>query len=237
MNNLKKIIVDDKIINYISEKYKLLKQDYQWKIPSIDNFDCSGESTYQANVKLKKYFNLTYNECKNIQEQINIAELIIKKWGRIYGTQEKTIKEFIKNFNSRKTFPHKNVSIYSKLYSMIDLDNYAIYDSRVAACLNALQLNLRIKEGYVFNYINGRNNIIGNSRKKIGFTQIKKFNEKNISKDENWIRIEKVDNYKFYLDYINKIKKVLDIELYDIEMILFSDAENQCIQIMQKNNY
>ena len=119
---------------------------------------------------------------------------------------------------------------------MIDLDNYAIYDSRVAACLNALQLNLCIKEGYVFNYINGRNNIIGNSIKKIGFTQNNKFNEKNISKDENWIRIEKVDNYKFYLDYINKIKKVLDIELYDIEMILFSDAENQCIQIMQKSN-
>jgi len=236
MNDIKKIIIDEEIINYISKKYKCLKQNYQWKIPNIDDFDYSGESTYQANVKLKKYFNLKYNKCKNIQEQINVAELIIKKWGGIYSTQEKTIKEFINNFNSQKTFPHKNVSSYSKLYSMIDLDNYAIYDSRVAACLNALQLNLCIKEGYVFNYINGRNNIIGNSIKKIGFTQNNKFNEKNISKDENWIRIEKVDNYKFYLDYINKIKKVLDIELYDIEMILFSDAENQCIQIMQKSN-
>ena len=50
-------------------------------------------------------------------------------------------------------------------------------------CLfKCIAIKLYIKEGYVFNYINGRNNIIGNSIKKIGFTQINAFKEKNISK-------------------------------------------------------
>ena len=35
----------------------------------------------------------------------------------------------------------------------MDQKNYAVYDSSVAVCLNALQLNQNISEGYVFNYV------------------------------------------------------------------------------------
>jgi len=233
MIDLNKIIIDEKIINYFSKRYKHLWQNFNWKIPNIDGFDYSGESTYDANVKLKYYFNLKFNNCKNIQEQINIAELIIKRWGGIYRIQDKTIKKFINNFNSKKTFPHKNVSSYSKLYSMIDPDNFAIYDSRVAACLNALQLNLNIKKGYVFNYVNGRNKIIGYRDKKTGFTQDDRYKESYLEYKFNWLKIKKKNNYNFYIEFLKKIQLELEnIKIYDLEMILFSDAEKQCLKLI-----
>ena len=71
----------------------------------------------------------------------------------------------------------------------MDQKNYAVYDSSVAVCLNALQLNQNISEGYVFNYVKGRNNIIGNSKKKIGFTQYHRFKECNLVAHKNWKKI------------------------------------------------
>ena len=237
------IHIDENILKYFKEEINSLKLKYKWKIPIVEGFNESDNSSYDSNVKFKIFLKNKFFEKNDIEHQIKVADIVIKKWGGIKSIHKKTIKKFIVNYYSEKsllikdkTLPHQCVSSYSKLYSILSPKDYAIYDSRVAACLNALQLNLRVSNGYVFNYVNGRNNIIGNSQKKIGFTQNIKFKERTIKSEFGWERKKLKDNYKFYLDYLKTIQKRLKLsDLYDLEMILFSDAENQCKKLLKYN--
>ena len=184
------ICIDEKILKYFKKEISSLKVKYKWKIPTVEGFNESDNSSYDSNVKFKNFLKNKFFEINEIEHQIKVADIVIKKWGGIKSIYEKTIKKFIVNYYSEKsllikdkTLPHECVSSYSKLYSILNPKDYVIYDSRVAACLNALQLNLRVSNGYVFNYVNGRNNIIGNYEKKIGFTQNIKFKERTIESE------------------------------------------------------
>ena len=124
--------------------------------------------------------------------------------------------------------PLKGIASYSKIYSIIDMDKYAVYDARVAAALNAIQWNYGVKDGMAFNYINVRNNIIGNATKKIGFVYQEPFKVKNLVA-KGWRKIRKDDTYQVYLDLLQTcLKQLPKYNLYELEMVLFANAEKEC---------
>lgn len=129
--------------------------------------------------------------------------------------------------------PIKGVASYSKVFAITNLNIYAIYDARVAVSLNAIQWNANLKEGVAFNYIPGRNNITGNTEKRIGFAYQDQFKVRNLIKI-GWIGLKRDETYSYYLDTLREcLKHFPKFKLYDLEMVLFANAEKECTEAMK----
>jgi hypothetical protein len=221
------------LVDYFSVELPMLEKNYDWKIPEISGFNYSGKRDYQSNVALKKFFQESWANAKNDTERFDLSLLIVKDWGGVKNNKPATLENFVSEFSkSLPQLPLKGVASYSKIFSMADLDSYAIYDARVAACLNAVQWNCGVK-GLAFNYIPGRNNTTGHAEKKIGFTYQEQFKTDALVRS-GWDRIEKDDTYKIYLKLLKECHSHYpNYRLYDLEMILFANAEVECIKAMK----
>lgn len=218
---------------YFNEELPKLKSSYQWKIPKIDGFPSCGESSYEANVELKKYLHSKWLASDD-KEKLNLAKVIVSDWGGVKNNKLSTLASYLGGLHDTTPItPLKGIASYSKIYAIADMDRYAIYDARVAVCLNAIQLNAKVKKGFAFNYIPGRNNITGHAGKKIGFAYSNQFKVESLVKD-GWCRVKKDNTYQVYIDTLNQcVRGFEEFSLYDLEMVLFSNAEKECIKAME----
>ena len=97
---------------------------------------------------------------------------------------------------------------------------------------NQIQWNAGLRKGVAFNYVPGRNNVTGNAKEKVGFAYQKEFKVKNLV-GSGWERVRRDDTY---IRYLSTLKECLthfpEYKLYDLEMVLFSNAEIECIKAM-----
>lgn len=224
--------VIDTLLSYYNEELPKLSSSYAWKIPKISGFILSGQTDYEANVKLKKHFNFKWKTAK-FEQKLEVTKQIIADWGGVRSNKEETLRRYIAELSkvSPKT-PLKGVASYSKVFAMVDMQKYAIYDARVAACLNAIQWNANIDKGIAFNYINGRNNVVGHAGKRLGFVYQEPFKVKSLVK-KGWKRIKRDDTYLVYMNVLQECLKYLSAySLYDLEMVLFANAEQECLKAM-----
>lgn len=214
--------------HFFNEKLIILTDTYEWKIPKIKGFKHSGKKGYSYNVELKQFLNSLWIQADS-KEKEEIVKIIVSDWGGVRGNKDETLHSYISE--SEKEIPNtplKGIASYSKVFSIMDMNKYAIYDARVAACLNAVQINYGLDDGLAFNYVSGRNNIIGNVIKKIGFVYEPNFTIKSLV-ERGWSKIKKDDTYETYLNLLNKcLESFPDNNLYDLEMALFSNAELEC---------
>jgi hypothetical protein len=209
---------------------------YDWKIPEIEGFDRAGESGYQANLELKAYLNQQWVSASSAR-RLQLAKVIVSDWGRVRGNRPKTLEKYATAI-SEQAPPTvlQGVASYSKILSIAQPDEFAIYDARVAGCLNAVQINAGIRRGVAFNYVPGRNNVVGNTIKKSGFTQDARFSVEVLVKS-GWSPIERDKTYKSYLDILLLCVKTLpNYDLASLEMALFSNAETECQLAMDGRN-
>lgn len=220
------------LLDYFNLELPRLRENYQWKIPKIDGFDQCKQSEYSPNVRLKMFFNKAWGSANN-KEQIILAKQIVVDWGQVKNNKPETLKYYVDEINKpAPCTPLKGIASYSKIFSVVDLNKYAIYDARVAACLNAVQWNYKIQNGVAFNYISGRNNITGHATKKIGFVYQDQFKIKSLI-NNGWSGIRKDDTYDFYLDTLKEcLAHFPNYKLYDLEMALFSNAVKECKKAM-----
>lgn len=211
-----------------------LPATYTWKIPAINEFSEAGQSGYAPNIKLKEFLNQRWLSAVSAEEQLAIAKIIVSDWGGVRGNRPETLTHYVAAITQAiPETPLKGVASYSKIFSIVHPERFAIYDARVAACLNAVQLNAHISEGLAFNYVPGRNNIIGNSITKRGFTQDPRFSRKELLK-RGWSEIKKDHTYSVYLNLLNScLKELKEFKLVELEMALFANAETQCAQAMK----
>ena len=216
--------------DYFKKELPNLKKNYTWPIPQIEGFNVCGYG-YEENVALKQHLS---NEWKKDPDKIKLSKIIVSKWGGVRNNSDTTFKEFIDEISSgNPKMPIKGVASYSKIFSIVDLDRYAIYDARVAACLNAVQWNNKTIGAMAFNYIPGRNNITGNAVNKKGFVFQDPFTRKILIK-AGWTKIKRDETYSFYLSTLKEcLKSLTEYKLYDLEMVLFANAENECSIAMQ----
>jgi len=218
----------DVLVKYFEKELPLLEQNYYWKIPKIEGFSGTGKTSYKANIELKKFLNSSWNESNNNQEKNILSKIIVADWGGVKRNYPETLESYVKEIQKEiPNTPIKGVASYSKIFSITNLEQYAIYDARVAVSLNAIQLNKEVKNGVAFNYIPGRNNITGNAVEKIGFVHQEKYKVKNLIAN-GWSRIKRDDTYEVYLDTLRKCLKAFPAyKLYDLEMVLFANAEKE----------
>jgi hypothetical protein len=219
---------ENSLNEYFDEQLPHLKVSYDWKIPDLVDFKQSNEKGYLANVALKHHLHERYLKA-NFEKRFQLAHFVIAEWGGVRGNKPETIKKYVKLLETENPITDLNgVASYSKLFSIFDPKKYAIYDARVAACLNAIQLNAGIEQGLAFNYIPGRNNIVGNSIKRSGFTQEPRFKRSALIK-RGWQSIARANTYQTYLDVLKRcLVNFPKYQLFDLEMILFANAEIEC---------
>lgn len=205
---------------------------YDWKIPEIEGFAQAGEHGYQPNLDLKKYLNLQWANASSAR-RLQLAKVIVSDWGGVRGNRPETLERYVTNI-SKPTLstPLRGVASYSKILSIAQPDKFAIYDARVAGCLNAVQINASIQHGVAFNYVPGRNNVVGNAATKVGFTQDARFSVKVLVKT-GWSPVKREQTYTTYLKMLSLcLGKLPNYSLTSLEMALFANAECECQQAM-----
>jgi hypothetical protein len=221
---------------YFTKELPQLKKSYKWKIPNIQGFSECGKDNYDSNVNLKNFLNDKWSNSNDDKDKLNLATVIVKDWGGVKNNKQETLIGYIKELDKHNPdTPLKGVASYSKIFSITDLEKFAIYDARVAACLNAIQFNSGIRDGVAFNYIPGRNGVTGDATKRSGFVYQENFKIKNLTTNSGWQKLPKNETYSLYLETLNKcLESFKDYQLYDLEMTLFSNAENECKKALAK---
>lgn len=219
--------------NFFSISLKTIETDYQWQIPDQLSFMVSGQG-FQNNVKLKMQFHERWKIANN-ENRIKITNEIISIWGGVRGNKKETIEIYVNKYSAEfNDCPLKGVASYSKLLSIIEPKRFAIYDARVAVSLNAIQFLADVKNGIIFNYIDGRNNITGNKLNKTGFRYLQPFTKKSL-KAKAWRTLPNDNTYHEYLATLQDIQAALPTHhLYEFEMSLFANAEKLATKAIKK---
>lgn len=224
-------------IGFFEDSLPKLKEvnDY-WSTKKIEGFTHPKEESYEANVELKKHLHQKWVNATSAPEKLDCAKEIISDWGGVRGNKPDTLKNYVDEIEKdQPDTPLKGVASYSKLFSIANLEKYAIYDARVAVSLNAIQYLADVKDRIAFNYISGRNNITGHVGKKKGFAHAAPFKKKTLIGERGWKSIERDETYSIYLNLLNTcLESFPDCHLYDLEMALFYNAENLCEKAAEK---
>lgn len=222
------------LFKYIKAELPNLKRSYHWRVPEMIEFRGSGGGDYEENVRFKEFLSERWSVAKNDTERLQVARLVISKWGGIHSNKLSTLERYVSMAQSASPeTPHQGVSSYSKLLAIAHPDKFAIYDARVAASLNAIQILSGVRDGFAFRYCSGRNNVVGHVGKNVGFTQQREFKLRSL-KTLGWDAVPARENYSRYLAFLYSCKNLFpDHKLYDFEMILFSNAPDVCREALR----
>jgi len=211
-----------------------LKERYVWPLsPKTSNYISDG-SLFSFTENLKRslheaWIKAVYEE--DLSSQKSIAEYIIKDWGGIKSLKEETLWQHIdlaKSIKEGNQLPSRvdltGVASYSKLLSVADPSRFAIFDARVAVSLVAIQLLANVKSGTHLGFLSGRNNIVGNTNSKAGFSTKAIFRSKS-DLFSGWLKPASKDVYGVYLALLGQDAAVLGVPMSHLEMALFTDAE------------
>jgi hypothetical protein len=202
------------------------------------------ENPFERNVLLKNVIHEKYERFLNMSiDSSDLDFWIINTWGGIGGFKrnqknlEKINKfkiELNKNKLTKNTF--YTISSLSKVASFLNPSKFVIYDSRVIYSLNWLILQIENKHNFEMPYFpmpSGRNNII------VNFDISTILNIYHLNKyvaNENIYIKENIAYFKYCEFVSNAAKTIFGSEgmPYQIEMLLFSIADNEIFSEMKK---
>lgn len=221
------------LAEFFDDSIKELPNTYEWRIPQIEGFFAKGTNLYEQNRELKKFLSTQWRIANTPEKRMLITKTVVSRWGGVRRNKKLTLEEHIERARSNNPeTPIKGVASYSKLLAIANPESYAIYDARVAACINAVQIN-RGATGLAFNYLPGRNNVVGNAGKKCGFSQCKRFSTAAL-KCAGWETIGRDETYSKYLELLKFCKENgTSATLTQMEMALFANAERECLKAMK----
>ncbi len=110
---------------------------------------------------------------------------------------------------------------WSKALVIHDPYKYAIFDARVSASLNSLQIINCSKDKILFPILSSRNNTISEETRNI----------RDISKSNNWRKLNDLEFYSFYLELLLEVSNKVNTSISTVEMLLFAKAENLVKQV------
>ena len=228
----------DAFIQFFDQHLTQLHQTYNWPVrdktkAGLQSFQWHETSGTMAEcIAMKHHLTDTW-AMANASERDVLARWIVADWGGVKTNGPATIASYVSAFESDDfSTPLHGVASYSKILSMVNCRQYAIYDARVAAGLNAVQLLMKAQNPMFFHYIPGRNKAIQGTKKQTGFVDV--FPKSELVNKRGWQKVEKDASYLTYLDLLQRLKShYTDYEIYHFEMTLFSKAPELCMQAME----
>lgn len=221
------------LCRFFDREVPRLATRYDWKIPAIAGFAQAGARGHAPNLALKQYLKALWDGATSDAERLRIARIIVSDWGGVRGNRDSTLLRYVQAA-TQGVAPAtlQGVASYSKIFAIAHPRRFAIYDARVAACLNAVQINGGLARGMAFNYVPGRNTIVGNVATRTGFTQQPAFAPRHLVQ-RGWRAIGRDQTYATYLALLQACRAERpQHSLTDLEMALFATAEDECRQAM-----
>ena len=215
-------IVD--FLNNVNNLFKLEGlYDYKFnlnRLPENLEIDNAIVTNYHRNIELKNQLHQSWLNGAELRRG-DIIEYYIKVWGGIRGNSDN-------NMNFYRYAPTQDllgqgfagVSSYSKALVIHDPSSFYIYDSRVAASINCIQVKQQVLDKTYFQIPSSQN---------VNIRQVRTLLI-NKSMNENWLRINDDSVYRDYLrllditaDYSNFSKDLIEMTLFSLAPLLSND--------------
>src|ERR1035437_1147140 len=202
-----------------------LQHEYSWAVSDatwskLPEFDHTSVKDPERNIALKKHLAQCWATADD-EQKYKIAKWVVRDWGGVLGNSEATIKRHVKLVDAEDVDgPFEGIASYSKIFSIKDPEQYAIYDARVATSLNAIQLIQR-KAIFAFPIPPGRNTEIDGSKTKQGFSDI--YTRRHL-RSLGFSVAPRRETYRIYLELLRQLEAATGRPIVTSEMQLFSRA-------------
>lgn len=198
---------------FIQDRLELVTQHYPWTINTAflpDGIVLDNGTNYEQNIRLKW---LLYEHFEHGTEETrkNLITYYIAKWGGVRSNAAATLDMYTTMDPQELILVRKikGIASWSKALCVRDPNQYAIFDARVSATLNLLQLQgLNEQERRWFPRLSTRNKTI---------TQINQL-VRNSGGDYH----SNEDVYNSYLSLISTTAVTLNTDIHTVEMTLFT---------------
>lgn len=170
---------------------------------------------YSRNVALKLALHGAWTS-SSVEQRIVLAKYYVSTWGGVKRNKEETLRAYVTRApNAVIAQGTVGVASWSKVLCIQDPNKYAIFDARVSAALNSLQITGAVAQPMLFPLLSGQNETIKSGNKKLDAH----------ASQHRWTRTRKDTYYRQYLDLVKEAASSCAVPLYTIEMLLFSQAE------------
>jgi hypothetical protein len=214
------------LAEFVDEKGKLLDETYVWKVPTRwpdCGFERGTDSLAAANIRLRRALSAAWHE--RPADRASIEKWYVAAWGGVRANREKTLAAYAASSDEELLGRGiAGVASWSKILVVRRPERFAIYDARVGAALNALQIARGSQLPLLFPRVPSRNKIIG------------KYQANEASMAHAASRVPKQRAYRAYLDLISSVAKNLNFANLDrVEMALFANAEQLARDALSRN--
>jgi hypothetical protein len=169
---------------------------------------------YAQNVALKLKLNDLYSSADN-QRKKEILYYYIAIWGGIRKNTDQRIRSYaLDTPASLISKGSRGIASWSKALCIRCPNDYAIYDARVALSLNCLQIVKAIDCPMKFPLLNGQNKLINQGSRKV----------LQYATEHGWPALQEDSFYQKYNNTLSSSAKLLNVNLYTLEMLLFAKA-------------
>lgn len=210
---------------YLKQAGPDLDQAYKWEIPAVLDgimFERGSDSLASANARLKRSLSAAWHA--QPERRYEIAQWYVATWGGVRSNREATLKDYIaQSADDLANWGAAGVATYSKILAIIDPDRFPIFDARVAAALNALQIIQGHGRPIFFPKLPSRN------------STVQKFQEWMDAQDHGDAhRVYPSRLYQTYLKVLTEVGQAAGLSSVDeIEMVLFAKAEDLSREAME----
>jgi hypothetical protein len=179
----------------------------------------------ECNQALKRHVAARWQHAEH-HEKLRLAQWIVSDWGGIRGNAPNTIERHAQLADMQDPpTPIDGVASYSKVLAFTKPARFAIYDARVAACLNALQIACVPSDTRLyFTHLAGRNTKIEAFKKRFRATH---------PRADGFRRAPRSEIYQHYLTLLAELSDLSGEPIEIFEMAFFSEAERICTPSLQ----
>ena len=169
-------------------------------------------STCQRNIALKHELHRLWLVADS-DRRMELARYYVKTWGGIKRNDETTLFEYV-NADASAVVARatSGIASWSKVLCIRDPKKYAIFDARVSASLNCLQISNRVETPAMYPCLNTQNGGVKSGNKRIRVH----------ANENNWVPVNTRTFYEGYLGLISDAAASCGVCIQTVEMVLFS---------------
>lgn len=208
------------LIRFANQGLTSLNEEYRWRIPTAlpSGIRLPDGSLYEQSLALKCRLHEQWLVA-NQEQRFALAKFYVSTWGGVKRNADATLRRYAaREPRSLMQDGIKGIASWSKVLCIRNPSEYAIYDARVAAALNSVQIVSGVQRGMLFPLLPGRNKLIRSAAADM----------RAHARANKWVNIEDTLCYETYLALLVAVAKHCDksqTTIAEIEMLLFSRAE------------
>lgn len=202
--------------DFVAAEAQRLDEVYDWDIPDpwpTCAFERGSDSSAKANIRLKRALSAAWHERPT--DRASIERWYVSNWGGVRANRDATLAAYAASSDEELLRRGVvGVASWSKILVIRKPERYVIYDARVGAALNALQIVRGCGPPLLFPQVPSRNSVI------------RQYHTNETAMAAAASRVRSSQAYRTYLDLVTGVARQLNLEMLDtIEMALFANAE------------